>query len=89
MNFIKVSFTVDQSLSDIILAELSAGDFDTFEESDGGIHAYTEEDRFDKGFVDEISGRYSVTYKTQIIPKENWNEIWYGQLFIQGYQLTR
>lgn len=76
MNFIQISFTVDQSLSDIILAELSAGDFDTFEEFDGGIHAYTEEERFDKVFVDEISGRYSAKYDITVIPKENWNETW-------------
>lgn len=76
MNFIQVSFSVEQALSDIILAELSAGDFDTFEEFDGGIHAYAEEEKFNQTFVDEVSDRYQVTYETKTIPKENWNETW-------------
>jgi ribosomal protein L11 methyltransferase len=92
MNFIQLTFSVDQSLSDILLAELSTGDFDTFEEFDGGIHAYTEEERFNREFVDEISGRYQVTYQTQIIPKENWNETWeknYDPIIVDDQVLVR
>lgn len=92
MNFIQVSFLVDQALSDILLAELSAGDFDTFEEFDGGIHAYTEEVRFDQSFVDEISDRYEVAYETQLIPKENWNETWeknYDPIIVGDQVLVR
>lgn len=92
MNFIQVSFLVEHTLSDIILAELSAGDFDTFEEFDGGIHAFTEEERFDQNFVNEISDRYKVSYETQLIPKENWNETWeknYDPIFVGDQVLVR
>lgn len=92
MNFIQISFTVDQMLSDIILAELSAGEFYTFEEYDGGLHAYTEEERYDDGFVAEIAERYHLTYRTQIIPKVNWNEAWeknYDPIMVDDQVLVR
>ncbi|MEM8894652.1 MAG: 50S ribosomal protein L11 methyltransferase [Bacteroidota bacterium] len=76
MNFIEVTFSADQAMSDILLAELSLGPFNTFEEADGLIKAYAEEEGFDESFVNEVSTKYQIEYSTAIIPKENWNETW-------------
>ncbi len=92
MNFIEVTFTVDRQMADILLAELSMGPFDTFEETDKGIKAYSEGDRFDEAFVAEIADRYQLKYETKLIPKENWNEAWeknYDPIIVANEVLVR
>lgn len=80
MNFIELEVIANPEISEIILAELSQLPFDTFEETDSGIKAYTEEGSFDIAAVEEIINRYQalgdIQYSTKSIEKVNWNEEW-------------
>ncbi len=80
MNFIELSITTTPELCEILLAELSLLPFDTFEETDDGLKAYTEENTYDAKVIDEVIEKYrhigSIVYQTRIIEKVNWNEEW-------------
>ena len=80
MNFIELEITTTPELSEILLAELSLLPFDTFEENDNGLKAYSEEDQFDLEAVKEITERYQqmgkIEFQTTVIPKVNWNVEW-------------
>ncbi len=72
--------TCSSEYKDILTAELAEAGFDTFMETDEGIEAYTEEDKFDALAVEAIKAKYSlitpVSFAFDRIEKQNWNEQW-------------
>jgi ribosomal protein L11 methyltransferase len=76
MQYIKVTFpAAEQSDRDLLTALLSDLGYDGFEETEGELLAYIEEDTYDADALDSLPGVGGV-FQTEIIPSQNWNEVW-------------
>ena len=76
MNFVELKVSCSQELGEILIAELSMLNFDSFEEIDGGIVAACDESAWDEDEVKDLMDRYQVKYASKISPQVNWNEEW-------------
>ena len=80
MEYLEIKFTVPEDFRDIIIAELSNYQFDTFLETDIGFNTYSEDPEIDFTPVEEVINRYKgvcpISYETTIFPDKNWNEEW-------------
>ncbi len=76
----RLTVTCDPAYAEILIAELSLADFDTFLENETGFETYAESDSFDTSRVEEIRKRYeqdaSVTFEFSKVEKKNWNAEW-------------
>lgn len=72
--------TCDPAYSEILIAELSQANFDTFLENDNGFEAYVEEEKYDASLLEEIKKKYEgvtpLRFSWSRIEKKNWNEEW-------------
>lgn len=80
MDFIEVTLQVNPDFADILTAELGELGFDAFVDTENGFSAYIDEDRFSQTALEETLERYSgltqISYTTQKIERQNWNEEW-------------
>ncbi|MEJ8758524.1 50S ribosomal protein L11 methyltransferase [Pontibacter sp. H259] len=80
MDFIEVTLKVNTDYADILTAELGELGFDAFVENEEGFSAYIDEDKYSQQELDEVIDRYAdmvaLTYTTQKIERQNWNEEW-------------
>lgn len=80
MYYTKLQVQCDQEFVDILTAELADIGFDTFLETDSGLEAYVEEEKFDRDALDQLKERYStlteLEFSFEKIEKRNWNEEW-------------
>ena len=77
MEFIEVDFrfTPVGQTSDILVAQLSEIDFDSFQEVDSGLIGYIEKQKFNEEKIKKIiPNNIEFTYKE--MPDVNWNETW-------------
>lgn len=76
----KLKVVCNPEYSEILIAELTEANFDTFLELDNGFEAYVEGDGFDKDRVDDILKKYErvtqLHFSFSQIAKRNWNEEW-------------
>ncbi|MFD2248632.1 50S ribosomal protein L11 methyltransferase [Pontibacter ruber] len=96
MDFIEVTINVNPDFADILIAELGELGFDAFVETENGFSAYIDEDKYAQDALEEVVNRYAgmaeVTYQTQKIARQNWNEEWernFEPLFIGGQVSVR
>ena len=82
-NFIAINFTVgaaQEFLSDLLMNELAAIGFDSFDANETGFSAYIPEHLFKEEIMQEQLAGYAAdfefTHTMQIIPYQNWNEVW-------------
>ena len=82
-NFLAVHFTVgaaQEFLSDLLMNELAAIGFDSFDTNEAGFSAFIPEHLFKEEIMQEQLAGYAAdfefTYTMQIIPYQNWNEVW-------------
>ncbi len=81
-NYIELSVIVEpkEQGSDILIAQLSEQNFESFVESDKGFLAYVQEELFNeeelKNLIDEFKDVLKVSYTTQVIVQQNWNKEW-------------
>jgi len=75
----------EQWVSDILMSELAGAGFDTFVETEAGFEAYIPENLFKQSAVDqigaEVPGNYQIGFSTEVIPAQNWNEVWEKNYF--------
>lgn len=80
MDFIELRITVDSTYVDIVMAELAEIGYDTFLETEQGVHAYISASRFEEAALQEIGQKYIVftdmQYQFSTLEKKNWNEEW-------------
>jgi ribosomal protein L11 methyltransferase len=80
MYYTRLSITCQPEFSDILTAELAAVGFDTFMETEDGIEAYVEGEKYDATAVEAIREKYSsatpLIFSFDKIQKQNWNEQW-------------
>ena len=79
--YIQCSFSVSSSQddADILIAELGAVGFESFEETQNGIYAYITKDDWNQSLLKEVTSLQkeglSLSSVNEIAP-ENWNETW-------------
>ena len=80
MFYTRLTVTCNPDFTEILIAELSEGGFETFLETDTGLEAYVEEAKYDEHVLDQIKIQYQdhtpVHYQLDRIEKENWNTAW-------------
>jgi ribosomal protein L11 methyltransferase len=77
MNHYQITIPVtEESIRDILVAQLAELGFEGFEESETELKAYIEEGLFDEKELNNIIEHNSLTYLKSIIKKENWNAVW-------------
>jgi ribosomal protein L11 methyltransferase len=80
MDFIEVAIQAPQDFTDILTAELSEVGYDTFMDTENGFNAYITEDIFNESELQEVVEKYTgmaeISYATNKIAKQNWNEEW-------------
>jgi len=81
--YIEIDFQIgnQRQLKDILIAELSEIDFESFMDNENGFSAYVQADLFDKlAFerVVNINGKI-VKYEIKTIAPQNWNALWEAQ----------
>jgi ribosomal protein L11 methyltransferase len=77
MKYEEVKIKISQDLIDIIIAELSSEGYDSFMETEEGVTAYIEEDKFDESHLEFILSKYtSPDFTHAPLEDKNWNEEW-------------
>lgn len=82
MDYIQVSFQVEPSDpgNDILIAELSFLNFESFDDTDEGLKAYIPSKQFDENALKELENRLSENLKIsssfELIKARNWNAEW-------------
>lgn len=75
-----ITFVCDQTITDILIAELSNIGFDSFLIADTGFEASISLDKFSQRLLDELMDNYAslgaITYHSQEIREKNWNVEW-------------
>ena len=66
----------DESINDILIAQLSEAGFDGFEEEAGQLQAFCSENVYNKTALQNILNQYKLTYTEATIQPQNWNEVW-------------
>lgn len=68
--------TNDEKLREQLIAQLSAINFDAFEERDNELIAFIEPQSFELSALENILTHYKLTYQKTIIEEQNWNALW-------------
>lgn len=76
MNYYKICITAPPDKQDIIIAILSELDYDGFEQEDFSLKTYKAEADFEENTIQQLAGQLDFSYKTKLIPNQNWNAIW-------------
>ena len=66
--------------ADLLAAYLGEAGFESFEETTQGLIGYCPENLFDvssiEPIIDSIPGEAQVSYRTDVIADQNWNQVW-------------
>ena len=73
---LKISKIEDGISSEIIIAFLAEIGYESFSETDDGVKAYIETDKFDEDKLKEILSNISFEYSFSKIKDQNWNAVW-------------
>ena len=79
MNKIYLQFAFDikdESLKDILIAQLSDIGFNGFEEEENKLFAFIEEDDFDADKFNELILQHNLSFSKKTIAAQNWNRQW-------------
>jgi len=76
--YLKISITSNPDLHDLLIAELSLINYDSFQEFDEGIEAFIEVDCYEKSKLLEVLNKYGLAdqFHTEKLQNINWNEQW-------------
>jgi ribosomal protein L11 methyltransferase len=81
-DYIELSIVVvpKEQGSDVLIAQLSELDFESFVETDDGFMAYILKENFDESRLNLVFSLYSdffkINYSAKVIPQQNWNKEW-------------
>ncbi len=66
----------DINQKEIVIALLDNAGYESFEETETGLHAFIQEENYNKDEVSEILKPFNIGFTSSIIPQQNWNEEW-------------
>jgi ribosomal protein L11 methyltransferase len=81
-DYIELSITVEprEQGSDVLIAQLSELEFESFVETESGFLAYIQQQDFDESRLNLVFSLYAdffkINYSVKIIPQQNWNKEW-------------
>ena len=79
MQFTQVEIKADQDFTEILIAELSDLNYESFWEDEEYFVAYIEKDKFDESVLKNLQEKYweaHITYSFSGLESKNWNEEW-------------
>jgi ribosomal protein L11 methyltransferase len=81
--YLEVDFQIgnQRQLKDILIAELSEINFESFMDHENGFHGYIQEDLFEKEKLDIVlnAQQNTINFVINIILPQNWNATWEAQ----------
>jgi ribosomal protein L11 methyltransferase len=96
MYYTRLEVLCPKEFNEIIIAELAEAGFDTFMETEKGVEAYVEGNKFNANALEAIKEKYreltALTFAFDRIEKRNWNEEWeksYQPIDVEGQCLIR
>lgn len=88
MKYVEVDFTCNpnsETVADVLAAQLSDIEFESFVQSDSGLLAYVQESRFSIEKIDVLLRNFlldaKIDYSFKTIEDKNWNEEWEKHYF--------
>jgi ribosomal protein L11 methyltransferase len=66
----------DQSVQEILVAQLSMEGYDAFEQDETLLKAFIEEHQFDEAALKTTLSAYSLAFEKSVLPATNWNQEW-------------
>lgn len=88
MKYVEVDFTCNpnsETVTDVLAAQLSDIEFESFVQSDSGLLAYVQESRFSIEKIDVLLRNFlldaKIDYSFKTIEDKNWNEEWEKNYF--------
>lgn len=88
MKYVEVDFTCNpnsETVTDVLAAQLSDIEFESFVQSDSGLLAYVQESRFSIEKIDVLLRNFlldaKIDYSFKTIEDKNWNEEWEKHYF--------
>jgi len=82
MRYVEVSCHLqyfDQQIIDILVAELSEIGFESFQETETGLNAYTSQAKLNEEMLNLLPPQIAdnrIEYSSETIEEKNWNELW-------------
>jgi len=82
MNYIEITFEISPVNPgvEILSAQLSEIDFESFVETDDGLLAYIPEEKYEEKKLKDLqllnSDEFRISYNSKIIKNQNWNKLW-------------
>jgi ribosomal protein L11 methyltransferase len=82
MNYIELTITVEpkEQGSDVLIAQLSELEYESFVENEAGFCAYIQEQHYDESRLNLALSLYAdffkISHSSKIIPQQNWNKEW-------------
>lgn len=80
MDFIELKISCLEGYVDILIAELGFLGYDSMEETEDGLSAYIEEDRFNEkelnGLIERYKSQTDLKFSRKKVKRENWNAEW-------------
>ncbi len=77
--YIAVEIKCEESLREMLMAELGEVQYDSFLETEDGLEAYAEQESFNQSQLEEILQQYGLApadYQVQTVEEKNWNVEW-------------
>ena len=81
-NYIELTVIVDPKVqgSDVLIAQLSELNYESFVENENGFCAYIQEVHFGeaelKETISDLHEFFKISYSIKVIPQQNWNKEW-------------
>ncbi len=77
-NYLKIIISCSPDLHELLIAELSASGYDSFQEIENELEAFIDAERFDENEVVSILKKYGISpsVKVEKLKNVNWNEEW-------------
>lgn len=76
--YLKITIPCNSELLEILIAELGNIQYDSFQEIDGAIEAFVNEDSYEEKLLISILKKYNISsnFKIEELENINWNEEW-------------
>ncbi len=76
--YLKIVIEAKTTLHEMLIAELEAMDFDSFQELDEELEAYVLEQYYDEKSLKSLLKKYGISdrFRAEIVAPMNWNEQW-------------
>lgn len=77
MNYTKITIATESSENrELLIALLSDGGYEGFEENDNELLAYIAEAKYNEAVLVQMLSLVDVSFSTEIVAPRNWNEMW-------------